>query len=294
MRQLFGPVRTACPLCASNVIRYHLNIEASPAFSTSICADCGFIFMNPPFSPKTIHSFYQEGYYTGKADFAYTDERQTEYFSAYVHRARLKTIARFVPRGRLLDIGSSFGLFLKAAADRYEPWGVELSEYAANWAAENVGAHIFHGSFDSFRPEIRYDVITAIEVIEHIADPVAFIEKCCSLLNPNGLLVLQTADMSAWQALSAGARYHYFLPGHLSYFTEQNLTDALIRAGFRTVRAFRPVDFSLIAKLRKSRGGFKKLGDYAAWLRIARYHLAGHFRIHGRHLTSSMVLYAQR
>jgi SAM-dependent methyltransferase len=294
MKHLFDPMRTACPLCASTVIRYHLNIKATPAFSTSICADCGFIFMNPPFSTKTIQSFYTEGYYTGKAEFSYTDERRTERFSAHVHRARLNTISRFVSKGRLLDIGSSFGLFLKTAADRYEPWGVELSEYAANWSAENTGAHIFHGSVDAFRPEIRFDVITAIEVIEHIAEPVAFLEKCYSLLNPNGLLVLQTADMSAWQAIRAGAQYHYFLPGHLSYFTERNLSDALRRAGFRTVRAFRPVDFGLSAKLRKSRGSFKRLIDYMSWMRIARYHLAGYIRFRGRPLTSSMVLYAQR
>ncbi len=112
------------------------------------------------------------------------------------------------------------------------------------------------------------------------------------MLESGGVAVIQTADMEAWQSLNAGEKYHYYLPGHLSYFSEKNLTGLLLRTGFRKVKVFRPVDFPLYSKLLKSRGSFKKITDYRKWIQISLYHFMGHFKRKGKPLTSSMVIYA--
>ena len=96
-----------------------------------------------------------------------------------------------------------------------------------------------------------------IELIEHLKDPVSAIDECFRLLKKDGILVIQTANMDGLQARIKGEGYSYFLPGHVSYFSRRNLTEALLRAGFRGVRAFIPVEFGLMPKLLKSRGSFK-------------------------------------
>lgn len=292
----FLPRRPDCPLCGSAALAHHADISNSGySFTLERCAACGFIFMNPRFDDSTIHGMYGSGYYEGSSSFSYIDERKNERFSSYVWNARLKTIRKYAQQGNFLDIGASFGGFMNAAKRWFTPWGIELSSYSGGFAKERFGGKLHIGTLDDCPfPESSFSVITMIELIEHLADPKAALEKCRDLLAPGGVLVIQTADCAAWQAVDAGSTYHYYLPGHLSCFTERSLCEALMRAGFSSYRVFRPVDFGLLPKLRKMRGNFRSLRDYRRWIPTAIYHFKGYFRRKGKPLTSSMVIYAFR
>ena len=98
-----------------------------------------------------------------------------------------------------------------------------------------------------------FSVITMIELLEHVSDPVTAVSECFRLLKENGLLVIQTANMDALQAKCLKDKYAYFMPGHVSYFTKRNLVDLLKKTGFKKVKVFYPVEFGLIPKLLKSR-----------------------------------------
>jgi SAM-dependent methyltransferase len=76
----------------------------------------------------------------------------------------------------------------------------------------------------------RFDVVTAIEVIEHVLDPVAELRRIQALLRPGGLLFLTTgnAEPYAKRLLS----WHYLRPEvHISLFQPASLGLALERAG---------------------------------------------------------------
>ena len=49
--------------------------------------------------------------------------------------------------------------------------------------------------------EGRYDLITCMEVIEHVADPIAFIGILAAKLSPGGLLLLSTPNATGWSKL---------------------------------------------------------------------------------------------
>jgi SAM-dependent methyltransferase len=249
--------------------------------------------MNPRFDDMTITEMYGRGYYEGSAAFAYNDERIKEKYADYVWCARLRTIRRFAPRGNLLDIGAAFGGFMHAAQRWFTPYGIELSEYSGKIAKERFGSHLHVGTLDNHPfPKEFFSVITMIECIEHLAEPLSALRECYKLLAPAGVLVIQTADCAAWQAIDAGSSYHYYLPGHLSCFTERSLCEALLHAGFSSYKIFRPVDFGLLPKLRKMRGDFTSLKDYYRWITASLYHFKGFIRKKGKPLTSSMVVYA--
>lgn len=289
------PPKKRCPLCNSASINFndHITRNERP-FDTWICKDCSFIFMNPAFSDEKLASFYSDDYYLGNAAYSYVDEREKEKYFAHVWNARLRTIRSWVKGGNFLDIGCAFGGFLTSASKYFAPYGIELSPYSADYADRRT-ITVHNGTIDDAPYDDNFfSCITMIEMIEHLKDPASAIDRCYRMLQSGGILVIQTADMNAWQSRDEGKEYHYYLPGHLSYFSESNLCMVLRERGFSKIRLYRPVDFGLMPKLLKSRGNFSRISDYRAWFRIARYHYMGLFRSKGIPLTSSMVVYAQK
>lgn len=280
-----------CPCCGANLWKFlynttfhHYNI---PIF---LCTSCG---LQTQYPRPDASKLYTEEYYSGNADFSYRDERKTEKFDRYVWNARIKNIQKFKYAGNFLDIGCSFGGFLNCAKEAgFDVTGVEISPFSAK-IAEARGFKVFTGEFlDADLPENFFDVVTLVEVIEHLSEPSRVFKKLNRILKPGGLLLLQTANFEGWQAIEAGPNYHYYLPGHFYYYSESNLKKILDQSGFKDHITYPGVDFSLSAKLLKSRGSFRSWFEYWKWIRIGIYHWKSKFKKKGRPLTSSMVLYS--
>jgi SAM-dependent methyltransferase len=77
----------------------------------------------------------------------------------------------------------------------------------------------------------RFDVVSAIEVIEHTTDPVAMLRSIRSLLKPGGLLFLTTGNAQPFH--DRITTWRYVTPDvHISYFEPATLAVALSSAGF--------------------------------------------------------------
>jgi 2-polyprenyl-3-methyl-5-hydroxy-6-metoxy-1,4-benzoquinol methylase len=293
-KTIYNKELTECPLCKSGLLNNKFNISRfNPPFKIDECTECGFIFMNPQYNSKYISEMYCENYYTGKAEYSYYDERDAEKYSKYVWKNRLKKIRQYSKDGNFLDIGCAFGGFLKTASEFFVPYGIEFSEYSAKQARMVFGKNIHAGTIGNhpFNADF-FSVITMIELIEHLSDPVSAVKECYKLLRKNGLLLIQTANMDGMQARILKDMYGYFLPGHLSYFTKRNLTKLLRQAGFEKIKVFYPVEFGLMPKLLKSRYNFCSVLDYYKWIRISYYHFISKIRFGNFAATSSMVVYA--
>jgi len=286
-----------CRLCGSDRIAPLFRVTRfEPSFEIWHCADCGFRFRE--IDPADAYGFYGEGYYSGGAAYNYQDERRNEEASRLTWIPRVRKLASADRTGaprRFLDVGCSFGGLLRVAREAgYEPWGVEVSDYSGGFAAERFGHdRVVIGSVESVPlPREYFSVATMVEVIEHLYDPVRAMDNLYQSLRPGGVLLVQTADIAGLQAVLAGPKYHYYLPGHLSYFTRENLARAALQAGFSRVRFYGGCEFGLLPKLRKSRRSFKTPLDYLQWLRISLYHLASLAAVGPLRLTSAMVMLA--
>lgn len=289
-------VPDSCPICGGR-FEYLYSIERfTPPPVILRCSECGLQRQASLPSPESLAAFYERGYYDGTASFSYQDERLSEPFHDIVWRARLRTIARQIPPpADFLDAGCSFG-GLVASAERsgYRAKGIDLSAFAVEEGRkQNRDLYCATLEQNPFQPE-SFDIITMIEVIEHLPDPISAIRAIQKMLRKNGLLVIQTANFLGLQAKRSGAAYHYYLPGHLFYFSTNNLRRLLENEGFDRIRFFHGTDFGLLPKLRKMRGGFHSLSDYLRWIPVSVYHLKSKFAVRDFAWTSSMVCYARR
>ena len=104
-----------------------------------------------------------------------------------------------------LDVGCGAGLLAeplarmgaKVTAIDAAP---ELIE-AAKAHAAGQGLSIDYRAVGVELLEVHYDLVTAMEVIEHVAEPQAFIDDLAARLAPGGLMILSTPNRTAWSKL---------------------------------------------------------------------------------------------
>lgn len=292
-------IKKDCPLDGNCEFQFLYNsIHSEYNLPIYRCNTCKIQRLYP--IPANTDEYYQEDYYTGRSEYSYIDERSVYKYHSYVWDSRLSLIEKYYKKYgsnnkklRLLEVGSSFGGFLsRAKIQGWEVQGIEISEYSSSYANQNE-IPTYTGSIeDSGFVAGSFDAIVLSEVIEHLPNPKSSFDRLAELLSNGGILVLQTANFSGWQARSEGASYHYYLPGHLFYYSESNLISILKMRGFTKFISFYGSDVSLISKLRKMRGSFQSLLDYRKWIPTTLYHIRSKVKWKGHPLTSGYVLYS--
>lgn len=145
------------------------------------------------------------------------------------------------PPGKLLDVGTANGSFLKVARDAgWAVSGCEPSRWMCEWCRTHYGIDVTNGSiFTGGYESGSFDVVTLWDVLEHTPDPMAVLKEAVRVLRPEGLLVVNYPDYGSAVARLMGRRWVFLLTVHYYYFTRRTIAAALGRVGC-TVLQIRP------------------------------------------------------
>ena len=207
-------------------------------FSIVRCAGCGLVYVNPRLPAKILaEQVYGADYFDaahgyGLADHFSAEERERAMKAA---NRRLTWLEHHTKPGRLLDVGCAAGYFMLAAKNRrWNVQGVEISEHAAAFARKEFGLDVTVAEFSSFEPEHEaYDLVTLLDVIEHLPDPAGGLRRAHAALKPGGFLFLATPNFASLSARVLGAHWGLLEPDHhFYYFTPRTLDELLNRNGF--------------------------------------------------------------
>jgi SAM-dependent methyltransferase len=258
-------------------------------FEFHACAACGFMQVEP-FSGFAI---YDDDYYRGAGpdpyvDYAaeYQDWRRTDRGLEFADLARiaedffspspslpLSASSAAAPL-QLLDFGCGAGGFLKFLRERgtlagrpLDLTGHDVGSYA-EMLRDRDGFRILDLDTLAREPDARYDIISLVEVIEHLPAPLEPMQLVARLLKPGGLLLLTTGNLDSPAARRAGLGYRYCAPEiHVSLFNPRALAALYRRVGLEplAVHYRGAVQFKVVKTLRH-RPALRALARLALWL----------------------------
>lgn len=201
--------------------------------------DCTLHFAHPQPSDEALGAYYAQ-YYYGQGDPMY--ENSPEPYLRDLLAALQRRVGRLSGR-RALDfgcgIGTLAGLLLQAGATVD---AVETDAQARATAGEHLGIRVA-ADLDELRADgVTYDLVTTMDVIEHVRSPRDVLSDLGALLRPGGWLFVSTPDAGALKARVRGSRWDNFQnPTHLYYFNARALRRLLQVLGFREVATWRPL-----------------------------------------------------
>lgn len=224
--------RSTCPQCSGGTAR--MFDDAHPWLVC--CQACGLGLADPQPTEAELEQIYADDYYE---QFGYGDGDD-----AGLARMKIETYARMLAEveavvrpGRVLDVGCALGYSL-AAADRrgWDAWGLEPHALAGDALEQRLADRVLRGTLEDFTPEEPFDLVTLVDVIEHVRDPVQTIRQAAGLLRPGGAMMLATNDLSSKGARRLGPRWVHFHRAHLWFFSPDTLSRAAELAGLTVVK----------------------------------------------------------
>ena len=175
-------------------------------------------------------------------------------------RAGCDLVPRFVPNGKLLELGCGTGDSLERYRDLgwQDLHGVELSASAARSARRagfNVKTDTIQNALETY-PDNSFDVIVAVMVLEHLTNPFAVVSQVARKLKPGGEFLFSTVIRDSIDGRIFGQYGVSFdFPRHMVFFRKRDL-DQLLRKEFNEFHSWHqntPIDFQRPASLRNAR-----------------------------------------
>src|SRR5271168_5208728 len=126
-----------------------------------------------------------------------TDERMVPESAGaptfWEHVYRYAFATHFVAGKRVLDIacGEGYGAAALQKAGAARVIGVDVSESACRHACSKYGLDARPGTAEKIPlPDSSVDVIVSFETIEHVPNPIGFLDECARILTPGGRLII--------------------------------------------------------------------------------------------------------
>lgn len=237
-------VHVSCPVCRADAPRRLAN-EAGLGINR--CRGCGLVYVSPRLAEPQAHYLGEREAILAKYGPVLRGERGHIRDANYDQE--LRAIARWRPTGRLLDVGTHCGFFLRRALGMgWKLQGVEPSAQAAALASEFFGLDVVVGTLaEADLPSESFDVVTLVDVFEHIEQPLELLTEIRRVIRPDGVLFIKVPN-----AIYSFSKYRlarqllrldveiFDAKEHVAHYTLTTLRRTLARAGFDVIEAFVP------------------------------------------------------
>lgn len=247
-------------------------------FAYSSCIDCGTLFQSPRPSIAAFEAFYRNSvssrYWAEEFFPAVAEARREKIFRPRVERLAKLCRTKNISVERLIDVGAGYGIFLDEwrkenpvtqilAVEPSESLAAECRTKGFNVVeeiAENVSGYNNHA-----------DLVVCFEVLEHVYDPLSFVQTLSQLAKPGGYVFVSTLCVDGFDIQTLWDKSNsIFPPHHINFLSVNGFKSLFARAGLTEVDVATPgqLDVDIV------RNAFKRAPDLMTAQRFLRHVLA--------------------
>lgn len=232
-----------CSICgdtrAEPLVRKAGRILPGP-FLIVRCSSCRHVRVNPRIADAELGGLYDEAYYRGdgfdvSVDYSGAISTWTRAENARIIETIVEARRQPISRARWLDFGCGTGTLVEAVVEAGAIGiGTDDSD-AAIAACLQRGVEVV--SIADLESQLgTFDVVSAIEVIEHVPDPISFVRHLKRFLKPGGIMYVHTEN---WNVVRRLPGTPYLMPeGHIQYFSPRVMRKIFALTGLTEVDAF--------------------------------------------------------
>jgi glycosyltransferase involved in cell wall biosynthesis/2-polyprenyl-3-methyl-5-hydroxy-6-metoxy-1,4-benzoquinol methylase len=228
----------ACPGCGER--RPH-DLAEEFGIVVARCRACDLVYTRTPLPASQAHysSVSREAMLT---KYAAVFSGESAHGRDPTYEEHLDLLETLGPRGDLLDVGSHCGFFLRKARSRgWRVQGVEPSPTTAALAREQFGLDVRNGTLEQAGfPDASFDVVTLVDVFEHVPRPGNLLREVRRVLRPGGRVFVKVPNV---RYVLLKHRTLRRIPGlledvfdareHLVYYSDRTLCSMLETCGFQ-------------------------------------------------------------
>lgn len=256
-----------CNLCGNNDTERLYEVpectdQSSEVYSLVRCKNCGLVYVNPRPIDELLHKYYpQESYYAyqkrEESNTSFKDKLKNyllEWGGGYrinsgdsnfswkvilsksIRKCTSFFLIGIVPwkkDAKLLDVGCGNGDFLMWHKNHgWDVYGVEINREASLICSEK-GLKVFNGSLEHARfTDNFFDVVTLVQVLEHLTDPLNTIKEIVRIMKPGGLLLIGVPNFGCFDRKIFKENWIPLeVPRHLYHFELNPLIKLLMHQG---------------------------------------------------------------
>lgn len=190
------------------------------------CSACQIIYVEEKITQKQVSTYYEVA--NDPLYFAEQEARRITF---------MKYLKKLPKKGKLLDIGTNTGLFVKLALDNgWNAVGLEPNKWAVEYAFKNYSIKLINKPFKkNVFAKNSFDIITMWDVIEHFTNPGGEIKKVFWYLKPGGVFAFSTIDPDSLLAKAMGTKWSWYMEMHKVFFNKTATKYYLEKAGFKKI-----------------------------------------------------------
>jgi SAM-dependent methyltransferase len=226
-----------CLVCGGD--RREFPFRLHDPYSVARCKTCGSYYLYPRVIEGAMQKAYRQPSYYGGGACGYADTSYMAQESAL--RATFKRLLhnladRRLTAGTLLEVGCGYGYLLDEARPYFDRRvGTEFSLKGAE-IARATGAEVFVGGIEQISAGRKFDCVLAAQVIEHVYQPLAFIQQLINHTQPGGHITIATPDIGGVLRKAMGRHWPSFkVPEHVGYFDFRTLSRLMEKAGLSDI-----------------------------------------------------------
>lgn len=256
--------RQTCPVCHSRTTKLgdKRGSYIPENFTLRECPECTYVFVEN--ACVDYGRIYDENYYRAKGADPLTDYMfELENVNKTIRNHELEGVVEAVRSlvGSLqskswLDFGCGNGGLVRYLGSEVREAAL-VAGFEEGWIADEARRRQINilSASELSRAKGSFDVVSAIEVLEHVLDPVETLSRIRELLKPGGLFFYTTGNSAPFRKNLL--EWRYVIPEiHIGYFNPKSISLALEKAGFmvQPARYIRGYDKIIHFKILKTMG----------------------------------------